>query len=273
MASMRPPCDEAVTRSVDAGSPCRAEARGWILAATILGSSMAFIDSTVVNVALPALQASFRATVVDVQWVVESYGLFLGALVLVGGSLGDLFGRRVMFVVGVIIFALGSVCCGAASNIHQLIIARGVQGVGAALLVPGSLAIIGTSFDEKSRGQAIGTWSGFTAITAAIGPVLGGWLVEHASWRWAFFINLPPAHRLPLCRRGNLLLLVPVEPDPSPGILGNRSRCGHPANDSADFPSFPLVRRTHRALWPESSAAHRPAHCGIRVRPVCGAVS
>ncbi|OLD60746.1 MAG: MFS transporter [Acidobacteria bacterium 13_1_40CM_2_60_7] len=190
---MKPPCDEAVIRSGSVRIPCGEGARLWILAATILGSSMAFIDSTVVNVALPALQASFRATVVDVQWVVESYGLFLGALVLVGGSLGDLFGRRVMFVVGVIIFALASVCCGAASNIHQLIIARSVQGVGAALLVPGSLAIISSSFDETSRGQAIGTWSGFTAITAAIGPVLGGWLVEHASWRWAFFINLPLA--------------------------------------------------------------------------------
>src|SRR2546422_1403573 len=170
---MKPPCDEAVIRSGSVRIPCGEGARLWILAATILGSSMAFIDSTVVNVALPALQASFRATVVDVQWVVESYGLFLGALVLVGGSLGDLFGRRVMFVVGVIIFALASVCCGAASNIHQLIIARSVQGVGAALLVPGSLAIISSSFDETSRGQAIGTWSGFTAITAAIGPVLG----------------------------------------------------------------------------------------------------
>jgi EmrB/QacA subfamily drug resistance transporter len=152
---------------------------------------MAFIDSTVVNVALPALQASFRATVVDVQWVVEAYGLFLAALILVGGSLGDLFGRRLIFVVGVIIFAVSSLCCGTASNLHQLIIARSVQGLGAALLVPGSLAIISSSFDEASRGQAIGTWSGFTAITAAIGPVLGGWLVEHASWRWAFFINLP----------------------------------------------------------------------------------
>src|SRR5437763_8699037 len=108
MASMRPPCDEAVIRSVDAGSPCRAEARGWILAATILGSSMAFIDSTVVNVALPALQASFHATVVDVQWVVEVYGLFLGALILVGGSLGDLLGRRLIFIVGVAVFALAS---------------------------------------------------------------------------------------------------------------------------------------------------------------------
>jgi EmrB/QacA subfamily drug resistance transporter len=190
---MRSPCDEAVIRSVRAPVPCGEEARLWILAATILGSSMAFIDSTVVNVALPALQAGFRATVVDVQWVVESYGLFLGALILVGGSLGDLFGRRLVFVVGVIIFAAASAGCGAASNLHLLIFARSVQGVGAALLVPGSLAIISSSFDETSRGQAIGTWSGFTAITAAIGPVLGGWLVEHESWRWAFFINLPIA--------------------------------------------------------------------------------
>jgi EmrB/QacA subfamily drug resistance transporter len=190
---MRLPCDDAVIRSGAGGTPCTAEARTWILAATIIGSSMAFIDSTVVNVALPAIQTSFHATVVDVQWVVESYGLFLGALILVGGSLGDLFGRRLMFVLGVAIFAAASLGCGVASNIHQLIIARSIQGVGAALLVPGSLAIISTSFDEKSRGQAIGTWSGFTAITTAGGPVLGGWLVEHASWRWVFFINLPLA--------------------------------------------------------------------------------
>jgi EmrB/QacA subfamily drug resistance transporter len=190
---MRTPCDEAVMQSAGSGVPCGAEARTWILAATILGSSIAFIDSTVVNVALPALQASFHATVVDVQWVVEAYGLFLSALILVGGSLGDQFGRRLMFVVGVAIFAVASAGCGFASNIHQLIIARSIQGVGAALLVPGSLAIISTSFDEKSRGQAIGTWSGFTAITTAVGPVLGGWLVEHASWRWVFFINLPLA--------------------------------------------------------------------------------
>ncbi len=190
---MRLPCDEAVIRTGGVEVPCEAKARPWILAATILGSSMAFIDSTVVNVALPSVQASFRATVVDVQWVVESYGLFLGALILVGGSLGDLFGRRLMFVVGVAIFAVASAGCAVASDIHQLIIARSIQGVGAALLVPGSLAIISTSFDEKSRGRAIGTWSGFTAITTAIGPVLGGWLVEHASWRWVFFINLPLA--------------------------------------------------------------------------------
>ena len=154
---------------------------------------MAFIDSTVVNVALPAIQASFHATVVGVQWVVESYGLFLAALILAGGSLGDLYGRRLVFLVGVALFAMASLSCGLASNIDYLIVARSIQGVGAALLVPGSLAIISVSFDEKSRGKAIGTWSGFTAITTAIGPVLGGWLVEHASWRWAFFINVPLA--------------------------------------------------------------------------------
>jgi EmrB/QacA subfamily drug resistance transporter len=154
---------------------------------------MAFIDSTVVNVALPAVQAGFHATVVDVQWVVESYGLFLAALILAGGSLGDLFGRRLVFVVGVALFAVASAGCGLASSIHQLIIMRSIQGMGAALLVPGSLAIISTSFDEKDRGRAIGTWSGFTAITTAIGPLLGGWLVEHASWRWVFLINLPLA--------------------------------------------------------------------------------
>ena len=189
---MRTPCDEAIIRSERTGVPC--ETRGtWILVATILASSMAFIDSTVVNVALPAIQGNFHATVVDVQWVVESYGLLLGALILVGGSLGDLFGRRRIFLVGVAIFAAASMGCGIATNIHQLIIARSIQGIGAALLVPGSLAIISTSFDEKSRGQAIGTWSGFTAITTAVGPVFGGWLVEHASWRWAFLINLPLA--------------------------------------------------------------------------------
>ncbi|MFZ0293109.1 MAG: MFS transporter [Candidatus Sulfotelmatobacter sp.] len=190
---MRTPCDAGAMRSAGAAVPCAAEAKTWILAATILGSSMAFIDSTVVNVALPALQTSFQATVVDLQWVIESYGLFLAALILAGGSFGDLFGRRRMFVAGVSIFAVASAGCGFASSIQELIIARSIQGVGAALLVPGSLAIISANFDEKSRGQAIGTWSGFTAITTAIGPVLGGWLVEHASWRWVFFINLPIA--------------------------------------------------------------------------------
>src|ERR1700689_4648201 len=190
---MKPPCDEGVVRSLDAEVPCAAQARRWILAATILGSSMAFIDGTVVNVALPALQVRLHASVVGVQWVVESFGLFLGALILVGGSLGDLFGRRLMFLIGVAVFAAASIVCGLAVNIQQLVIARSVQGVGAAFLVPGSLSLISASFDEKTRGQAIGTWSGFTAITPALGPVLGGWLIEHASWRWIFFINVPLA--------------------------------------------------------------------------------
>src|ERR1700722_18917075 len=190
---MRMHGNEMVAQSTPATASRAAEARPWVLAATILGSSMAFIDGTVVNVALPALQASFHATVVELQWVVESYGILLAALSLVGGSFGDRFGRRLTFVAGVLIFALASAGCGVASNIHQLIVARSVQGVGAALLVPGSLAIISTSFDEQSRGGAIGTWSAFTAITTAIGPVFGGWLVEYASWRWVFFLNLPIA--------------------------------------------------------------------------------
>src|SRR5438477_200883 len=190
---MKPPCDEALIRSGGSGSPCAPEAGPWIIAAAILGSSMAFIDSTVVNVALPALQSAFHATVVDVQWVVEGYGLFLSALILVGGALGDFWGRRLIFLLGVGIFAAASAVCGLSSNIEQLIMGRCIQGVGGALLVPSSLAIISAHFDEKSRGQAIGTWSGFTAITTAIGPVLGGWLIQHASWHWVFFINLPLA--------------------------------------------------------------------------------
>ena len=165
----------------------------WVLAATILASSMAFIDGTVVNVALPFLQTDLKATAIGLQWVVEAYALFLSALLLVGGSLGDRYGRRRIFDIGVVIFAIASAFCGFAANIEQLIIARAVQGMGGALLVPGSLALISASFDEDTRGKAIGTWSGFSAITTAIGPVLGGWLVEHLTWRAAFFLNLPLA--------------------------------------------------------------------------------
>jgi len=189
---MRTPC-ETIGRSPAETALCREKARPWVLAATILASSMAFIDSTAVNVALPSLQQSFHATVVDVQWVVESYGLFLGALILAGGSLGDLLGRRLIFILGTLAFALASAACALAPTVDFLIVARSFQGVGAALLMPGSLAIISTSFDEKSRGAAIGTWSGASAMTTAIGPLLGGWLVEHASWRWVFVINLPLA--------------------------------------------------------------------------------
>jgi EmrB/QacA subfamily drug resistance transporter len=167
--------------------------RRIVLATTILGSSMAFIDGTVVNVALPALQNAFHASIADVQWVVESYALMLAALLLVGGSLGDIFGRRKVYIFGVAVFAAASGVCGLARNIDALIWARSIQGIGAALLVPGSLALITASFPEETRGRAIGTWSGFSAMTAAIGPVIGGWLIEHSTWRWVFFLNLPLA--------------------------------------------------------------------------------
>jgi EmrB/QacA subfamily drug resistance transporter len=193
MYILKPPCDEGVISAGKAASPCTKTRGRWILAATILGSSMSFIDGTVVNVALPALQANFNATATDVQWVVEAYALFLAALLLLGGSLGDLFGRRLIYSIGVALFALASIWCGLAPNVTQLIIARGVQGIGGALLVPGSLAIISASFAEEERGQAIGTWSGSTAITTAMGPVIGGWLIEHVSWRAIFFINVPLA--------------------------------------------------------------------------------
>src|SRR5438094_922593 len=185
---LREPCDESVIRSLPAAAPCSKRAGRWVLAATTLASSMAFIDGTVVNVALPALQANLNATIVDVQWVIEAYSLLLAALLLVGGSLGDHYGRRRIFLIGTALFALASAWCGLAPNTAQLISARAAQGLGAALLVPGSLAIISSSFPEKERGRAIGTWSGFSAITTAVGPVIGGWLIEHISWRAVFFI-------------------------------------------------------------------------------------
>lgn len=176
-----PPCDEGVIRSGRASAPCTRTSAPWVLAATIIGSAMAFIDGTVVNVALPQIQARLGATAVDAQWIVESYSLFLAALILVGGSLGDHYGRRRIFLLGVTIFTLASVACGLAQTPGQLIGVRAVQGIGGALLVPGSLAIIGASFTEESRGKAIGTWSGFSGITTAIGPVLGGYLVDTIS--------------------------------------------------------------------------------------------
>jgi EmrB/QacA subfamily drug resistance transporter len=187
------PCDENVIRSRPAIAPCSKSRGRWTLAATILASSMAFIDGTVVNVALPALQTSLNATAVDMQWVIESYSLLLSALLLIGGSLGDHYGRRRIFLIGIARFASASAWCGLARDTRQLIVARAAQGLGAALLVPGSLAIISSSFPENERGRAIGTWSGLSAITTAIGPVIGGWLIEHVSWRAVFFINIPIA--------------------------------------------------------------------------------
>src|SRR5947209_6117020 len=153
----------------------------WILLATILGSSMAFIDSNVVNVALPRLQMDLNASATDVQWVVEAYALFLSALILVGGSLGDSFGRKRIFAIGIGLFALASMGCGLAPNVALLIATRALQGVGGALLTPGSLSIIRATFPAEQRGRAIGLWSGFSAITTVLGPLLGGWLVQFAT--------------------------------------------------------------------------------------------
>ncbi|MCK5391803.1 MAG: MFS transporter [Deltaproteobacteria bacterium] len=165
----------------------------WVLAATILGASMAYIDGTAVNVALPALQEQLDATIVDMQWVIEAYALFLASLILVGGALGDRYGRRLVYGIGITLFAASSILCGLSENVDQLIYFRAVQGIGGAMMIPGSLAIITVFFDESERGKAIGTWSAFSAITTAIGPVLGGWLIEEVSWRWIFFINIPIA--------------------------------------------------------------------------------
>ncbi|UPG87420.1 DHA2 family efflux MFS transporter permease subunit [Luteibacter aegosomatis] len=170
---------------------CSEAARRWTLVAAILGSGMAFVDGTIVNVALPAIQHAMQATTAGAQWVMESYALLLSALLLVGGVLGDRFGRRRVFALGALVFTVSSLGCAAAPGIGWLVVARGLQGLGAALLVPGSLSLITSAYPKERRGRAIGTWSAFSGVTAAIGPVLGGFLVEHLSWHWAFLINLP----------------------------------------------------------------------------------
>jgi EmrB/QacA subfamily drug resistance transporter len=165
----------------------------WVLIVAILGSAMPFIDSTAVNVSLPVLQRELHASAGQTQWVIEGYALFLSALILLGGSLGDLYGRRRIFAYGVVLFAAASIACAHAGSIDALIAARCVQGVGGALLTPGSLALISAAYSGEQRGRAIGMWSGFSALTSAAGPIIGGWLTQEFSWRYVFVINVPLA--------------------------------------------------------------------------------
>jgi EmrB/QacA subfamily drug resistance transporter len=182
--SAHPPAEDP---AIAFGSP-----RGrWVVAATVLGSGLAFIDATVVNVALPSIGDSLGAGLSSLTWVINAYTLTLASLILLAGSLGDRFGRRRIFVVGVVWFALASLLCGLAPNVETLIAARALQGVGGALLTPGSLAILQSAFRPEDRGRAIGAWSGLAGVAGAAGPFLGGWLVQVASWRWVFLINLP----------------------------------------------------------------------------------
>lgn len=230
-----------------------------VLLVTILGSSMAFLDGTVVNLALPTLQKVFVVDVSSVQWVVESYALTLASLLLVSGSMGDRYGRRKIYVYGVVLFTIASVMCGLANSIEWLIIARAVQGIGAALLVPGSLALITAIFPEDTRGKAIGTWSGFSALTAALGPVVGGWLIEHFSWRWVFFLNVPLALAV-------IVLSIKVPETKDDDVTGSLDWLG------AALTTVGLGGITYALIeWP--SGAHRNLLAGMAIASVIALVA
>jgi MFS family permease len=189
MAATAKTCQGSGEPFVRAGTP----AGRWVLLAAILGSGIAILDGSVVNVALPAIGADLDAEMSQLQWVVNAYLLTLASLILVGGGLGDRWGRRRVFLVGIAWFGAASLLCAVAQTADQLVLARLAQGVGGALLTPGSLAIIQASFPPQDRGRAIGQWAGLGGVAAAVGPVLGGWVVEVSTWRWIFLVNVPIA--------------------------------------------------------------------------------
>jgi len=182
------PCDAAAIRAVPGSAACAARRR-WVLVAAVLGSTLAFVDESVVNVALPKMESDLHTTLAAMQWVINAYTLCMSALLLIGGATADQFGRRRVFLIGVVVFAVASLGCGLAPDVQILIGARALEGLGAALLVPCALALIGAAYDEKERGAAIGIWSGASAIAAGAAPLLGGALVDHLSWRAIFLIN------------------------------------------------------------------------------------
>jgi EmrB/QacA subfamily drug resistance transporter len=210
------PCDEQTIRAARGTVDCVARQRRWILVATILASVIAYIDESVVNIALPAMAKDLAASVGAIQWVINAYTLLLSAFLLVGGAAADKLGRRRVFITGTAVFTIASVACGLSASVTQLILARAVQGIGAALLIPCSLAIIGASFPEAERGRAIGTWAGFSAVAAALGPLLGGWIVDHLTWHAIFLVN--PFLAAPAIWIAWRHLPESYDPDAPPGI-------------------------------------------------------
>ena len=235
----------------------------WVLAATILGSGIASLDATVVGIALPSISRSFGGGVGTLQWVVTGYSLTLAAFLLLGGSLGDRFGRRRVFSIGIAWFAVASALCGLAPDAGLLVVGRVVQGVGGALLTPGSLAILQASFREQDRSRAIGAWSGFAGITSAAGPLVGGYLLAVASWRWVFFINVPVSAARPARDR------PPRARDPRPECESSRRhrrrRPGRALPGRLDlWPDRRPGPRLERARWSWPPSSSPRSRAGVR---------